>query len=142
MWGKAMRSTLLVALIVALPLQAAAAREIRRDAVPEAFWGTWAPGDHACKDGDTSAIALSAKAYAGPSGTCAIVYVTEIPGRGGAIYSARMSCTGSGAQAQKKAIANLIIRADNAEQISTGPSFESLVARHRCAATAPAGKQK
>lgn len=137
-----MRGTLLVALIVALSLQVAAAREIRHDAMPEAFWGTWAPGSNACKDGDTSAIVLSARAYAGPSGNCAIAYVTEIPGRGGAIYSARMSCAGSGAQAQKQTIANLIIRADNAEQISVGPSFENLAAHHRCAAAAPSGKQQ
>jgi hypothetical protein len=136
-----MRGKLLVALIVALSLQVAAAREIRRDAMPEAFWGTWAPGD-ACKQGDASAIVLSAKAYAGPSGNCAIAYVTEIPGRGGAIYSARMSCAGSGAQAQKRSIANLIMRADSAEQISVGPSFENLTVHHRCAAAAPSGKQQ
>jgi hypothetical protein len=139
---KTMRGTVLVALIAALSLQVAAAREIRRETMPEAFWGTWSPNGDACKDGDTSAIALSAKAYAGPSGNCAIDYVTEIPGRDGAIYSARMSCAGSDAPAQKKAIANLIIRADNAEQISVGPSFEGLVVHRRCpAATAP-GKQK
>ena len=127
-----MRETLLVALIVALSLQVAAAREIRRDVVPEAFWGTWAPVSDTCKAGDTLAIVLSAKTYVGPSGNCAIAYVTEIPGRGGAVYSARMSCVGSSAQARKKAIANLIIRPDNAGQISVGPTFESLAAHRRC----------
>jgi len=127
-----MHKLILPALIVALPLQVAVAREIRRDAMPEAFWGMWAPGSHTCKDGDASSIALSGKAYTGPLGNCAIAYVTEIPGRGSAIYSARMSCAGSGPQAQKTAIANLIIRPDNAEQISVGSSFDSLATHHRC----------
>ena len=125
-----MRNALLLALIAALSSQVADAREIRRDAIPEALRGTWATGADACKDGDKSSIVLAAKSYAGPAGSCDIDYVTEIPGRGGAIYSARMRC--SGAQPATKTIANLIIRPGDEGQISLGPTFESLAAHRRC----------
>jgi hypothetical protein len=128
-----MRSSVLLTLIALLSLQIADAREIRRDALPQSLWGTWAPGADDCKDGDKSPIVLSAKSYAGPAGSCAIDYVTEVPGRGGAIYSARMTCSGS---AQAKATANLIIRPETAQQISLGPTFESLAIHRRC----PAGQ--
>ena len=128
-----MRSTLLLALIAVLSVEAVVAREIRRDAIPEAFWGTWAPGTDACKEKAAPAIVLSKKAYAGPAGSCDIDYVTEIPGRDGPIYSARMRCSGSGAAAPAKKTANLIIRPEEAGQkISAGPTFESLVAYRRC----------
>jgi hypothetical protein len=92
---KYMRSALLVALL-ALSSQVADAREIRRDAIPEAFHGTWTTSTDVCKDGDKSPIVLSAKSYASPAGSCVVDYVTEIPGRGGAIYSARMHADGMG----------------------------------------------
>lgn len=123
---------LLLAVGVALVSQGASAREIRRDAVPDAFWGTWAPGTDACKDKDKPAIVLSAKSYAGPAGSCAIDYVIEVPGRDRPIYSARMRCSDKGSQAQAKTIANLIIRPDDSDQISAGATFESLVAYRRC----------
>jgi hypothetical protein len=131
----AMRSTFLLTSIAVLSFQVADAREIRRDAIPESFWGTWAPGTGACKDADKASIVLSAKSYAGPAGSCVIDYVTEVPGRGGAVYSARMSCPGS--QPQTKTTANLIIRAGTAEQISLGPTFEGLAAHRRCPAGEP-----
>jgi len=127
-----MGKTVLLALVVVLTAPAVSAREIRHDAVPEAFWGTWAPGADACKEKAAPAIVLAKKAYAGPAGSCDIDYVTEIPGRNGPIYSARMRCAGSGATAKKTA--NLIIRPEDAGQaISAGPTFESLVAYRRCA---------
>src|SRR5262249_18323448 len=45
---KAMR-TVVFLILIALSVSPALAREIRRDAVPETFWGTWAPGADACK---------------------------------------------------------------------------------------------
>jgi hypothetical protein len=128
-----MGRTHVLAIIVALASPAVSAREIRRDAVPDRFWGTWAPGTDACKEKDKP-IVLSKNAYAGPAGTCLVDYVTEIPGRGGAIYSARMRCSGAGGQTQAKTIANLIIRPEEGGQISAGPTFESLVAYRRCPA--------
>jgi hypothetical protein len=130
-----MRITPFLAFIAVLSSQTSDAREIRRDAIPDSFWGTWAPGTGACTDADKSSIVLSGKSYAGPAGNCAIAYVTEIPGRDGAIYSARMSC--SGAQPQAKTTANLIIRPGTAEQISLGPTFESLAVHRRCPTVAP-----
>jgi hypothetical protein len=129
-----MRSALLFALF-ALSSQVADAREIRRDAIPESFRGTWATSTDACKDGDKSPIVLSAKSYAGPAGSCVVDYVTEIPGRGGAIYSARMHCSGSAPQT--KTIANLIIRPGDDGQVSLGPTFESLAAHRRCPSSEP-----
>ena len=131
-----MRSARLLALIAALSSQVADAREIRRDAIPEALRGTWATSTDACKGGDQSSIVLAAKSYAGPAGSCAIDYVTEIPGPGGATYSARMRC--SGAAQATTTIANLIIRPGDDGQISLGPTFESLAAHRRCPAAEPA----
>lgn len=140
--GTFMCRTALWALIAVLSLQAATAREIRRDAMPEAPWGTWAPGTDACKEGDTSAIVLSAKTYAGPAGSCVIDCVTEVPGRAGPIYSARMRRSVSSAQAQKKTVANLIIRSEDAGQVSLGPTFDSLAPHGRCTPGEPAKKQQ
>ena len=129
-----MGRAVLLAVIIALASPSASAREIRRDAVPEPLWGTWAPGTDACKEKAALAIVLSKKAYAGPAGSCDIDYVTEIPARDGPIYSARMRCSGSGVTAKK--VANLIIRPEEAGQaISAGPAFESLVAYRRCRAS-------
>ncbi len=130
-----MRSAFCLALIAALASGAAGAREIRRDAVPEDFWGTWGTSTDACRDKDKSLVVLSAKSYASPAGTCDIDYVMETPGRGGAIYSARMHC--SGAQPQAKTIANLIIRSESEGRISLGSTFENLAAHHRCPTAEP-----
>ncbi len=127
-----MGRTFLVMLIAILSFQTAVAREIRRDAIPENFWGTWTPGENTCKEGDTSLVVLSAKAYAGPAGRCAIMYVTEIPGP---IYSSRMHCSGSKTQA----FINLIIRPDTDGRIFLGANFQTLIAHQRCL-SAPAAK--
>ena len=128
-----MRSTLLLATL--LSSQVADAREIRRNDIPEALRGTWATTTDGCKEGGKSPIVLSARSYAGPTGSCDVDYVMETPGRGGAVYSARMHC--QRAQQQTKTIANLIIRQDDGGQISLGPTFESLAAHRRCPAGEP-----
>jgi len=134
-WRNTVRNALLLGLIAILPCQLTHAREIRRDAIPEAFRGTWATGTDGCKDADRSLIVLSAKSYAGPAGSCIVEYVTEVPGRGGAVYSARMQCSGS--QPQTATIANLIIRPGTDGQISLGPTFKSLAMHRRCPAGNP-----
>ena len=131
-----MRSTLLVAFIAVLSLQMSAAREIRRDAIPESFWGTWAPSTAGCNDADKSPVVLSAKSYAGPAGRCVVDFVMEVPGRDSAIYSAHMSCSGSPPQAGT--MVNLIMRPDTAEQISLGTAFDNLAMHRRCPAGEPA----
>jgi hypothetical protein len=127
-----MRSAPVLAIMLLLS-HVAHAREIRRDAIPEAFRGTWATSTDGCKDGGGSQIVLSAKSYAGPAGSCAIDYVMEVPGP---VYSARMRCSGS--EPQAKTIANLIIRPGKDGQISLGPTFESVVAHRRCPEREPA----
>lgn len=131
-----MRSAPLLALIAALSTQLVDAREIRRDAVPEAFWGTWTSSTGACKDADKSRVVLSAKSYAGPAGSCDIDFVMETPGGDGAVYSARMHCSGS--QPQTGTVAYLIIRPGTDGRISLGPTFEALAPHSRCPAGEPA----
>jgi hypothetical protein len=109
------------------------------DSIPDAYWGTWAPGVGPCKDGDTEAIVLAAKAYAGPLGKCDVASVSETPSLKGSTYSARLRCADPG-QAQKKTTANLIIRSGDANQISVGPAFESLRNYQRCSESTPASK--
>jgi hypothetical protein len=105
----------------------AGAREIRRDAIPEAFRGTWATDADGCKAGAESQIVLSAKSYAGPAGSCIVDYVIEVPGP---VYSARMRCTGS--EPQTKTISNLIIRPGKDGRIALGPTFEAVAEHRRC----------
>ncbi len=127
-----MRSAPVLAFLLLLsPI--ANAREIRRDAIPEAFRGTWATSTDSCKNGSGSQIVLSAKSYAGPAGRCDVDYVMEVPGP---VYSARMRC--SGAEPQAKTIANLIIRPGKDGQISLGPTFDKVVAHRRCPEAEPA----
>jgi hypothetical protein len=136
-----MRKAALLVIIAAFAPQAAVAKGGVKviGAIPEAYWGTWAPGAGPCKDGDTAAIVLSAKAYAGPLGKCDVDAVSEIPNPKGSTYSARLQCADP-KQAQKKTPANLIIRPGDANQISAGPGFESLRAYQRCSESAPAAK--
>jgi len=107
--------------------------------IPDAYWGKWVPGSASCNDGDTEAIVLSAKAYAGPLGKCDVASVSEAPSPKGTTYSARLHCAGSG-QSPKNTPANLIIRPGDAGQISVGPGFESLKAYQRCSEGTPASK--
>ena len=130
-----MRNASVLVLIAVLSSPLADAREIRRDAIPDAFWGTWATSADACKDADKAPVVLSAKSYAGPAGSCDVDFVMETPGVGAATYSARMHCSGAGAQAGT--VAYLIIRPGADGQISLGPTFESLAAHRRCPAGEP-----
>ena len=130
---------LLVLIAVLAPQTTATARKVL-DSIPDAYWGTWAAGVESCKNGDTEAIVLSAKAYAGPLGKCVIIgSVSEIPSSRGSTYSARLQCADQ-KQAQKKTPANLVIRGDDANQISVGPGLESLKVYQRCSESTPASK--
>jgi hypothetical protein len=124
-----------------LTAHSAAAHVVRHGSIPEAYRGTWAPTSATCKDADKAAIVLSAKAYAGPAGSCIIDYVSETAEPRGSTFSARMQCSNPQGQAQKKTIANLIMRPDGADRISVGPGFESLKAYQRCSAGEPGTKQ-
>jgi hypothetical protein len=137
-----MRKVALLVLIAALAPHAVGARGggIKvLDSIPDAYWGRWAPSVESCKDGDTEALVLSAKAYAGPLGKCDIASVSVAPSPRGSTYSARLQCADP-KQVQKKTPANLIIRPNEANQISVGPAFESLKAYQRCSESTPASK--
>jgi hypothetical protein len=140
----AMRTlALLVVSIAALAPQGTAAAKggIKvLNSIPDAYWGTWAPGEESCKDGDTAAIVLSAKAYSGPLGKCDVASVSETPSPRGSAYSARLRCADP-KQTQKQTPANLIIRPGASNQISAGSTFESLRAYQRCSESTPASKK-
>jgi hypothetical protein len=135
-----MRKAALLVFIAAFAPQVASAHVVRHNSIPETYQGTWASDPAACKD-EKAIIVLSAKAYAGPAGSCIIDYVSETAEPRGSTFSARMQCSNPQGQAQKKTIVNLIIRPDGAERISLGPGFDSLKAYQRCSQSAPAGKQ-
>ena len=132
------RVALLVLIAVTAP-QAAAARVKVIGEIPKDYWGEWTSGLEPCKSGDTEVLVLSAKAYEGPLGKCDVVSVSEIPGQNGAIYSARMLCSGL-SQTEKKTSANLIMRPGDANQISVGSTFEGLRDYQRCSEKTPASK--
>ena len=131
---------LVLMFVAALAPQTADAHVVRHNSVPESYWGTWMPGDGACKDGDKAAIVLSAKAYAGPSGSCILDYLSETPSPKGALFSARLLCPGPSAQA-KKTVVNLVFRSNGTDQVSFGPTFAGLKSYRRCAAASPSAKQ-
>jgi hypothetical protein len=79
-----------------------------------------------------AAIVLSAKAYVGPSGSCAVDYLSETASPKGAIFSARLLCPSPGAAA-KKTVVNLMFASDGSGQVSFGPAFASLKPYRRCA---------
>ena len=137
-----MRKAALFMFVVAFIPQAAVAKGGVKvlNSIPEPYWGTWAPVTGACTDGDKAAIVLSATAYTGPLGKCDVASVSEIPSPKGPTYSARLQCADP-AQVQKKKPANVIIRPDDANQISAGPGFDSLRIYQRCRESAPAAKQ-
>ena len=124
------RRTGIFALCAVLAPQVAASYGVGLSAIPEAYWGTWAPAVEVCQDADKSGIVLSAKAYVTSAVSCAIDYVAE-PSSKGPIYSARLQCSNKAGQSPKK-VANLIIRPGDTNQISMGPAFDSLKPYQRC----------
>jgi hypothetical protein len=67
-----MRRTGIFTLCAALAPQVAASYGVRLSAIPEAYWGTWAPAVEVCQEADTSAIVLSAKAYVTSAVSCSV----------------------------------------------------------------------
>ena len=132
------RVALLVLIAVTAP-QAAAARIKVIGEIPKDYWGEWTSGLEPCKSGDTEVLVLSAKAYEGPLGKCDVVSVSEIPGQNGAIYSARMLCSGL-SQTEKKTSANLIMLPGDLKELAAGSTFDSLSEYQRCSEKTPASK--
>jgi hypothetical protein len=69
--------TSIFALYAVLAPQVAVSFGVRLRAIPEAYWGTWAPAAEICQDANKSAIVLSAKAYVTSAVRCAVEYVAE-----------------------------------------------------------------
>jgi hypothetical protein len=136
-----MHKPALLVLIGVLTPQIAAADVVRHDSIPQAYWGTWAPGSGPCQDANESTITLSAKEYVGPAENCSVSSVSETPGPRGPTYSARLQCSRPEAQAPNKTIVDVIIRPDDANRISVGPAFDSLKTYQRCSTTGQATKQ-
>ena len=67
-----MRRTGIFALCAVLAPQVAASYGVRLSAIPEAYWGTWAPAVEVCQEADKSAIVLSAKAYVTSAVSCSV----------------------------------------------------------------------
>src|SRR5262245_19638202 len=98
-----------------------AVADVKRHAsIPEALQGSWAASADGCKADDTSLIVLAAKTYTSAQGDCSVEWVSETAGPRGPIYSARLRCSG------RPSITSLIIRPDDAKQISVGHEFSNL----------------
>ena len=128
----AMRIVGALVVVIALASRAAVADVKRHASIPEPLQGSWAPSSDGCSADDKSVIGLAAKAYTSAETTCAVDWVSETPGPRGSIYSARLRCTSQ--SAQTPSVINLIIRPDNAKQISVGLDFSNLKAYQKCPA--------
>jgi hypothetical protein len=126
-----MRARRAVIGILLLASQPAFADIKRHELVPVALRGSWAPSSDACAPGDKSKVVLAAKAYTTAELKCMVDWVSETASPHGANYSVRMRCTEEGA-GKPPSVVNLIIRSDNAKQISLGPAFDNLKAYQKC----------
>jgi hypothetical protein len=118
--------------LTALAATAVLADIVRHASVPERLLGSWAESADGCGPDDKTVIVLSAKAYEGADGKCAVDWVSETAGPRGPIYSARLRC--SDPPPGKSPIFDLIIRPDDAKTISVGLNFDSLKVYRKCAA--------
>ena len=126
-------------LTVLLP-QAAGADVVRHSAIPDAYLGTWAADAGKCGESDKAAVVLAAKAYTSSAANCTVDFVSETAGVRGSIYSARLQCSNPAAKGKTKSVSNLIIRPDNTDRISIGPSFDRLTIYQRCPSSGSAAK--
>jgi len=129
-------SSLVPAVVVFFVSQPAGADVVRHSAVPVSLRGTWAPSAQDCNKTE-SAIVLSNKSYVGSKGRCVVEWVSETAGARGAIYSARLQCSGTAA-GQQTAELNLILVPSDGNQLSVGDDFNSLKPYQRCPASEPA----
>jgi hypothetical protein len=126
-----MRTAIPLIVLIAISSQAAIADIKRHASVPEALQGSWAASADACKSADKSGISLGANAYVGPAGNCTVLWLSETAGPQGAIYSVHLRCPNDRTQ-QEWSESDLVVRPDDANQISVGPDFSSLKTYQRC----------
>jgi hypothetical protein len=127
----AMRIAAVFAVLAVLASPAALAN-VRLASIPEKLWGSWAASADGCGAGNKSVIVLSAKGYDSADAKCAVDWVNETAGPSGPIYSAHLRCASE--PAQTPSATSLIIRLDDANQISVGPAFSSLKTYQKCPA--------
>lgn len=127
-----MYKTAIPTLLAILMSNVAIADVVRRDSVPDSYWGTWMT-----TGSDLFAIKLSAKTYVSNDTTCAVIWVSETPGANGPIYSAHLQCSRRSDRVEEHFPSNLIIRPTSADEIAVGPSFTSLKIFRRCRETTP-----
>jgi hypothetical protein len=113
---------------------------VRHSAIPESFWGRWAPDTEVCKLADKSVIALTATTYVSSEASCTVDWVAETAGARGPIYSAHIQCLKRAGKAQRTT-SSLIILPRDANQISVGPEFGNLKIYQRCSPNEPAATQ-
>jgi hypothetical protein len=130
-----------VSLTIVLAPCAARADIKRHSAIPDAYLGMWTTTDGACEDPARTAVVLSARGYVSSTANCTVDFVSETASARGAVYSARLQCSEPAAKAKAKSIRNIIIRADGADRISMGPSFNGLASYQRCSPTGATLKQ-
>lgn len=139
---KSMRKAALLVFIAAFVPQIATADIVRRNSVPEPYWGTWVPADAACNDADKSTtLTLEAQAYVSSATSCTVQHVSETPSAKGVTYAVGLQCSNPAGQTQKKTSATLIIRPGDASQIYVGSDFTNLKPYKRCSAGGPGASQ-
>jgi hypothetical protein len=117
----------------------ASAHVVRHRDVPQLFQGTWSTVEGKCDLSDKSTIKISAEVCSSSDLACTVEAVSETPGRGGTIYSARLAC--SDPNGPRKSVMNIIMKQDRTDQISIGSDFKTLKPYRRCLTTQPAKVQ-
>jgi hypothetical protein len=126
---RTMRSACLVAVVAALASPAAVA-DVRHPTIPEALWGSWAPGADDCKKGSKSLVVVAGKTYASSDGECTVAWVSETAGTQGSIYSARLACPT--ADGKRKSASDVLLVPKGTDQLSIGTHFRKLADYRRC----------
>ena len=125
-----MRATI-IALATTIWLASTAHADVRRAAIPESFWGKWAASADDCGKADVPSVVLSAKQYVSAERKCAVGWVIETPGSQASFYSAHLECAAAGTPSSK-AVSDVILRQNDANQISIGTDFNALKSFQRC----------
>jgi hypothetical protein len=58
---------------------------VRRNSLPDPYWGAWTTTEP-----NQAVVDLSARTYVDNEENCTVIWVSETPGAGGAIYSAHL----------------------------------------------------
>jgi hypothetical protein len=129
---KTMFKTIFPTLLAIFISNVAMADVVRRNSLPDSYWGAWVTTEP-----NQNVVDLSAKTYADNEENCAVNWVSETPGASGPIYSAHLQCSRRSDGAGKSFALDLIIWPKSSDEIAVGPGFMRLKIFHRCRATRP-----